>query len=1058
MFRLREKLDARIKELKPYRYRDERPLPPLHALEDNSGENGRRPPEGWTDWPTVGVGSRWKARDRYLWLCARLDVPADWKGCKAIVRFDFGRLLPLTEEGFEALLYIDGVPYQGVDANHSEIFLPDDAAGRTMLLQFRLWSGLEFGGRPEAQERELRRFSLSWLDEAADDLYFTASAALETAGLLPESDCRRHQLLAALDRAFAGIDWSQPGSASFHASLETSRATLHDGIAAIRSDEADLTVRCVGHTHLDVAWLWRLRHTREKAVRSFSTVLRLMEMYPEYVFLQTMPQLYEYVRQDYPEVYERIKDRVKEGRWEAGGAMWLEADCNLPSGESLVRQIAAGTAFFREQFGTECAYLWLPDVFGYCAQLPQVLAKSGIRAMMTTKISWNQYNRLPHDTFKWRAPDGSEIIVHCITTPLPEQSSGHYYTYNGHLTPRTVTGIWDAYRDKDVNRELLLAYGYGDGGGGPTREMLELRRRMDIMPGLPRVTTGRADSYFEALENRISETDRYVHTWDGELYLEYHRGTYTSQAALKEANRRLELRLRRAEWLHVWRDSLRGPAAGNGIDSSIRNAWTIVLRNQFHDILPGSCNAEVAADALEEYAEARSILGEAEMNLLGDLTESVDAVSYTLFNASVWPSREPVEIPWTEELDEFEAVDAAGQALPCQRTATGVLVAPPPVPALGSAAIDFVSRPSTERRSPPQPERFRLTDDTLETPHFIVSWNGSGQLTRIYDKSARREVLAAGQRGNVLQVFEDKPLQFDAWDIDLFYREKASEITDLQECLLEENGPLRAVVRFRWRFGDSGIVQRMIAYAHSRRIEFRTEVDWRQSQQLLKAAFDVDVRAAEATYDGPFAPVRRPAHWNTSWDYAKFETVGHQWADLSEQGYGVSLLNDGKYGYDIKDSTIRLSLLKSAVYPDPEADRGHHRFAYALYPHEGGWLEEGTAREAWRMNDPALIWRGRLQASAVPPIAVEGANVNVDAIKRADDGDGVIVRLHEFGGGRQSVVLNSPLGIASWQETDLLERPVAESAFAFPVSVTLRPYEIKTLRIRWLPRPREAAT
>lgn len=1062
-----EKLAARVQELGPLRYREERSLLPLHVMEDAAGENGARPPAGWESWPVIGEGYRWKARDRYLWLCGEVVVPEEWPpGRETLIRFNFGRLTPLTEEGFESLLYVDGKPYQGVDANHDEIFLPAGLPGRRHLLQFRLWSGLEFGGRQEEQERELRRFSLCWLDPAADDLYYTAAAVLDTVRVLEERDAKRRELLTALDRAFRLLNWSRAGSEAFYDSVREASDRLRSGVEAIaEGEQSSVVVRAVGHTHIDVAWLWRLRHTREKAARSFSTVLRLMEKYPEYVFLQTMPQLYAYVREDYPDVYAQIRERIREGRWEAGGAMWLEADCNLPSGESLVRQIAAGTRFFREEFGTECEYLWLPDVFGYCAQLPQILSKSGIRVMVTTKISWNQYNRIPHDTFLWRAPDGTDIVAHFMTTPMKEAESGSYFTYNGHLTPRTVDGAWRNYRDKDINRELILAYGYGDGGGGVNRDMLESRRRLARMPGLPRVETGRADDYFRGLERRVRESDRYVHEWIGELYLEYHRGTYTSQASLKRENRRLELRLRRAEWLLSWLlCSFRstGTASGQGaaMEESarlVRRAWTILLRNQFHDILPGSCAAEVAADAMAEYAEARQYLEHAELLLLDRLVGTAEDGSaaafsgrtpYTLFNAAAWPNREPVLLPAAYGPDDERLLfrDADGEILASQLTADGWLVVPPEVPAFGTAEVEAVlDDPRTDDR---REDPFRYAEGSLDTPFYVIQWNEHGQLTRVYDKTFAREVLISGERGNVLQAFEDKPLQFDAWDIDIFYGEKCSEIRGLRGVRLEETGPVRAVVRFEWGHGDSVIEQRLIVYARGRRIDFATEIDWQESQQLLKVAFPVNVRAPDATYDMPFGPTKRPTHWNTSWDYARFESVGHQWADLSERGYGVSLLNDCKYGYDIKDRTMRLSLVKSGIYPDPEADRGQHRFTYALLPHGGDWVEGGTAPEAWRLNDPMLAVQGRRITATFPIAVVAPSTVQIDALKPAEDGRGVIVRLHEYGGGQATARLGLLEGAAMWEDTDLLERSLgAAMQEAEPIDLALAPHEIRTIRL-----------
>lgn len=420
-----------------------------------------------------------------------------------------------------------------MDSNHQEVFLEDGAAGRELDFTFRLWSGLNGDGQLIPQEHKIKRAELAYLDESADNLYYTGRAALGTIKQLPDSQIQKHELLADLNKAFNLLDWSRPGSAAFYASVQEAESSLLADLSRLEQ-EHPVTVTAIGHTHIDVAWLWRLTHTREKAARSFSTVLRLMKEFPEYIFLQTQPQLYAYIKQDYPEIYQEIKQRVEEGRWEAGGAMWLEADCNLTSGESLVRQILYGTKFFREEFGVDCKYLWLPDVFGYSWALPQILRKSGIDTFMTTKISWSQYNRMPHDTFQWRGIDGSEVLTHFITTPEGPESGAWYYTYNGLIEPFSVQGIWEQYRDKNLNRELLLSYGYGDGGGGVNREMLEMRRRLDSMPGLPQVKTGRAAEYFERLHETIDATEEYVHTWDGSYTWSTTGGLIPAKPIIKE--------------------------------------------------------------------------------------------------------------------------------------------------------------------------------------------------------------------------------------------------------------------------------------------------------------------------------------------------------------------------------------------------------------------------------------------------------------------------------------------------------------------------------------------
>ncbi|XEC93046.1 alpha-mannosidase [Paenibacillus tarimensis] len=1045
MFLTKSKLNARIQEISEMRYRDTLPIASFACKEDEEKKINGMPPQG--DWSEIRVGDHWKGRDAYIWLSVQVSIPAEWNGRKIVGRFDFGNTGAGNNSGFESLLYVNGVPYQGVDSNHQEVFLPTDCAGTELDLLFRLWSGLEGGGKPAPQEHTLMRAEIGWLDEQTDDFYYLSAAALETVHQLNENLAEHALVLSALNGAYRLIDWANPRSELFYDSVYAARTMLDEEISRIESSHP-VTVHCIGHTHIDVAWLWRLKHTREKCARSFSTVLRLMELYPEYVFLQTQPQLYEYVKSDFPEIYEQIRRRVQEGRWEAGGGMWLEADCNLTSGESLVRQILLGTQFLREEFGVECRYLWLPDVFGYSWALPQILKKSGISTFMTTKISWNQYNRMPHDTFRWRGIDGTEVLTHFITTPEPWSEEGSwFYTYNGRISAKTVKGIWDAYRNKDINRELLLSYGYGDGGGGVNRDMLEMRRKLDRMPGIPSVKTGTAGDYFAKLEKRIDETTEYVHTWDGELYLEYHRGTYTSQAYNKRMNRKLELLYRETEWLGVLAGIVRSDWPFYGQDS-LNAGWKIILRNQFHDIIPGSSIKEVYEDSRLEYEEAKR-LGEEEWRKyaasLAALQEEADSAAFTVMNSANWRRDDLVEILAAPGMEQGAWLDSSGEVLQAQQCEGKWLVMARRLPSLGCDVIRFIPGAFGAGNEVP----FTLAERSISTPYYDIEWDGQGQLTRIYDREAAREVLAKGRRGNVLQVFEDKPLAHEAWDIDIFYQEKMVEINDLLSATVREAGTLRAVVEFVWRYKQSTVTQQMTLYANSRRIDFRTEADWHEKQQLLKAAFPVEIRATEAVYDIQFGNVKRPTHWNTSWDYARFETVGHQWADLSERGYGVSLLNDCKYGYDIKDNTMRLSLIKSATHPDPDADQGYHLFTYSLLPHQGDWLQGKTAAEAWMLNNPLTYSAGSSVISGISLLEASSPHVMIDAVKKAENENKAIVRLHEFAGSRGPCVLTSGLRIVSWQECDLLERPVGDVQHTERIRLDVAPYEIKTVIVEF---------
>ncbi|WP_019637993.1 alpha-mannosidase [Paenibacillus fonticola] len=1042
MFLTEHKLQSRLHELSGYRYREAKPIPSFLSLEDTRKEINPALPQVDDSWSVMNTGDTWSGRDLYLWLSAEVEIPSAWAGKKVLGRFDFGETGAGNNSGFESLFYLHGKPYQGVDSNHMEVFFNEDLSGSKQHLLFRLWSGLEGGGQRKNQTHGVRLAEICWLDEIADDYYYTLKAVTETVKVLDENMPERAQLLKFADKSLTFIDWSEPGSETFYQSVYEARDYLSAAIDRMEK-ASPVEITCIGHTHIDVAWLWQLKHTREKSARSFSTVMRLMEMFPEYIFLQTQPQLYEYVKNDYPELYEKIKDRVAEGRWEAGGGMWLEADCNLTSGESLVRQLLVGTRFLKQEFDVDCDYLWLPDVFGYSWSLPQILQKSGIRTFMTTKISWNQYNRMPHDTFHWRGIDGTEVLTHFITTTEPwSQPGSWFYTYNGQIIPKTVKGSWDAYRNKEMNQKLLLSYGYGDGGGGVNREMLEMRRRLDRIPGMPKLKTGRADEFFRELNETVEQTDSYVHTWDGELYLEYHRGTYTSQAYNKRMNRKLELLYRDAEWLSVMNSVLsRDWEQYSG--QALNDGWKIILRNQFHDIIPGSSIREVYEDSTIEYADAeqigRGVWHKAEH---GVVTNDQNQV-YTVWNSSPWSWSGLIEIPVTEGLEQGVWQDHEGRSLTAQRTQDFWVIWVEEIPSLGHTTIQFHSAlPASEGQNP-----FILKDNGIVTPYYELAWNEQGQLTSIFDLEEQREVLASGARGNVFQLFEDKPLAHEAWDIDIFYQQKSKELNDLQGVEVLESGALRTVIRFNWKYGKSTLKQDMIVYSDNRRIDFATEADWHERQQLLKVAFPVNVRSTEATFDIQYGNVKRPTHWNTSWDMARFETVGHQWADLSDKGYGVSLMNDCKYGYDIKDNVLRLSLIKCAIHPDIEADQGHHRFTYSLFPHQGDWLQGDTVRHAWALNNPLRYTEGAADAPARSMFKLSSSTAMISAVKKSEDRNTVIVRVHDFSGSRNALTLESDLTLAAWRTCNLMEQPEGDWQHQSIINFVLEPYEITTFEI-----------
>ncbi|HQD38937.1 MAG: alpha-mannosidase [Firmicutes bacterium] len=1026
MYLLLPKLEKRIEELGELIYDKKQAITVQWSEEEEPAAYAEVKPGLW-----------WGGRDQTVWFRGEVKVPEDFSG-KLALAVELSGLRTENLSGPEALLFFEGEPVGAIDKFHREVVFPKKWQDKDEF-HFTIKA---FSGLSEHQHR----FDGIWLvriNPVAEDLYYTMWTVRKAVLELDENDPQRVAMLSLLEKAELAIDWRQKGSAAFYSSLENALAVLKEGLKELPAAANSPVVVGAGHSHIDVAWLWQLKHTVEKCSRTFSTVLNLMEQYPEYYFTQSQPQLYQYTKDHFPGIYAKIKEKVEEGRWEPTGAMWVEADCNVSSGESLVRQLLYGIRFFEQEFGKRCKVLWLPDAFGYNAALPQLLKQAGIESFMTTKISWSQYNRFPYDTFMWRGIDGSEILTHFITTPVAWEELP-FYTYNGDIEPSTVKGIWDNYRQKALNQELLLSYGWGDGGGGPTRQMLEVGRRLRNLAGFPRFTTGKAEEYFAKLHQTLAGKELPV--WDDELYLELHRGTLTSQAATKRNNRKSELLLRDVE---AW--SLISNLAG-GVDypqAELEKYWKLVLLNQFHDILPGSSITEVYQDSEEQYREVKQWGEKAVDAALAELAAGVmlPQRGLVVFNSLGWQRRDLIALPWQEEYADKHLTDLSGRPLQVQVVNEGgeekllVEVEAPP--------FGYNSYLWQEGKTEPAERKLKVAPGELENDFFKITLNDKGQLTSVYDKTLAQEVLAGP--GNLLEVYEDKPLAHDAWDIDAFHMQKRYVVDELIEAKVEEEGPIRGVLKLVWKFLDSTITQRLVIYSSKKQIDFQTEVDWHQQNLLLKAAFPVEVRARMATYDIQFGTLQRPTHWNTSWDFARFEVCGHKWADLSEQNWGVSLLNDCKYGYQIKDNWLRLTLIKSATYPDPEADQGFHQFTYSLYPHKGTAAEGGTVRAGYELNVPLRYsftdGKGSWDSHGTF-LTLEPENIIVETIKQAEDSDALIVRLYESAGARGQGTLNFIHDIASAKEVNLLEEPIGEAEFSgSELKFSYAPYQVKTFAV-----------
>jgi len=1028
------KIARRLALLERRIFRRRQPLPPFRL---HPGDEPLVAPDiDDGDWPVVAPGSRWGRPRQSFTLRTTFAVPTHWQPPLALY-------LPIArrQDGArpEALAYIDGLGYQGVDVFHPEILLPSHwCDGAPHVLALHGWTGFE-----DAQAR-MGQPEIVQIHQPTRDLVAAARVALGVVQELEANDPVRGRLLNGLDEAFRRLDLREPFGDPFYASVEVALRTLEEGLAAA-GPPLDVDIVATGHAHIDLAWLWTVGQTRCKAARTFSTVLRLMEQFPDFHFTQSQPQLYAYIRQDHPDIFAQIQARVAEGRWEVTGGMWVEADCNVTGAESLARQFLLGRRFLRRHFGAaETPILWLPDAFGYPWTLPQLIRQAGLRYFMTTKLSWNQYNRLPYDSFWWQGLDGTRVLAHFVTTP--DTAGGRYNTYNGDLSPQQIIGTWRNYQQKETHSELLTTFGHGDGGGGPRREMLENGRWLAHHPGAPRLRQGSAWEFFQSLEAQAGER---LPVWNGELYLEYHRGTYTSQARTKRANRKCEFLLHDAEFLAAW------AALMTDYDyprAELTHAWELLCLHQFHDTISGSCIGQVYEESARDYATIRAIGERVRETALAALTRLLpQRATFVAVNPTSFGGRHVGLLP--EPLAEGQTLVnlASGDPLITQAVEGGTLIELPDIDPYGLIAL------GTRDTAPPSPAGALVTElsdgvAVLENDVLRVEFGAAGDITRLFDKAVGREVLPSGQRANVFQAFEDRPLDWDAWDIDIFYDEKQWTAEPAHRVSVIERGPLRAGLEIRRRLLNSEIIQRVYLYRGSRRLDFDTWVEWRERHVLLKVAFPVDVLSPLATYDIQWGNVQRPTHRNTSWDWARFETVAHKWVDLSEGDYGVSLLNDCKYGHDVQGNVIRLTLLKSATYPDPNADLGEHRFTYSLLPHRGDW-REGTVPAAYALNDPLLVRRvrggGREGGSArLSLLSVDVPNVIIETVKGAEDGRGLIVRLYENERCRGPVTLRVGFPLAAAHRCNLLEEnqaplPVAGNA----VPLVVRPYQIITLRL-----------
>jgi alpha-mannosidase len=1025
-----QKLQNRLTLLKNFEYRLKIPLPPfrLKLLQDPF-----EPPLVGIDvddegWDQVHPGDYWiQPRTNFI-LRGEFIIPEEFKehGC-------IGLYLPIGIAGDfshpEALVYIDGEPFAACDRHHQEVNLPAKVIdGKPHQLALHGWTGIG-GATVEEMSKKLQMGScmVVQIDQDTRDFVATARVALGLTVQMEDRNPAKHHLLNALDEAIRVLDLRDSIEDHFYMSVPEAKEILNQGIERSGSP-LDVSVYAVGHAHIDVAWLWTLGQTRQKSARTFHNVLRLMESFPNFHFTQSQPQLYEYLRNDYPHLFKDIQEKVSQGRWEIIGGMWVEADCNLSGSESLARQFLLGRTFYRQFFKdtSDSPVLWLPDVFGYAWNLPQLIKEAGLKYFFTIKIGWSQYNRLPYDSFWWQGLDGTRILTHFSTTKEPD--SPFTATYNSDASPGQVLGTWINFQQKDYGGmgkvpPLLMSYGYGDGGGGPTREMLENIREMGDFPGSPVVRASKAIDFFKALDT-FSEN---LPVWNGELYLEYHRGTYTTQAKNKRANRKSEFLLHDAEFLASYA-SIVDPAYEYPHEQ-LNQAWRLICLNQFHDIIPGSSIAPVYKDSTEQYEQVRRIGEKILNNALSTLSKHMGGGPLVV-NPTGFFREEIIDLD-QKQVDIGELPPYSVSMLPDH----------------------------------PQPSRsagLQVSTGHIENRYLRVELNDIGDIIRIYDKVNQREILPDNAIGNQFLAFEDIPLSWDAWDVDIFYDDKIWLAEPASSIAVCENNPERVSLEVDRQILNSTYTQRISLSSKSPRLDFNTRINWLERQILLKVAFPVKVLSPTATYEIQWGNVERPTHRNTSWDWARFETAAQKWVDLSEGNYGVSLLNDCKYGHDIRDNVIRLTLLRGTTAPDPDADRGDHQFMYSLLPHEGRWGID-TVREAYAINNPILVYTGGIASktrngpNSNLSIEMEGApslvktdkeNIIIETVKRAENGKGLIIRLYEYQRCRGPFMLETIFPLAQAWQTNILEENQREiPTQGNELHWSIKPYQILTLRL-----------
>jgi alpha-mannosidase len=1029
MFFRKEKLARRIVEIGKHKNGRPESLLPIQYKET--------PPEIYTsamippgDWKTLEDRKLPHSDTNTLtWFRKRFEIKEQKPGWRSTFNFSFINEKEGEEpEPVEGAVWINGKLYQGIDAFHPDVWLTGLGNDQEHELTLRV------NFQPSHKSRRILSMEMLPVHEPSYKLHVKLQCILDTVEMSDPDDPATLELLNIIDETIEKIPFTDPGTDSYYdAVLKAEKEFVFPG-----NWKKNLSfVKAFGQSHIDVVWLWPLEETRRKSVQTHATTCRLMEEYPDYLFLQSQPALYTFVEEQEPELMEKIKDFYKQGRWFPEGATWVENDCNIPSGESLVRQFIYGKKYMWEHFRYKPEILWLPDTFGFNANLPQIMKGCGVPYFSTSKISWSAFSRFPYDAFRWTGIDGTDVLALFLT--VHREPTEVASTYNAWLTPSEMKLGWNTFAQKNVFDEILLAYGYGDGGGGPTREMLEKIPVLTDAPGLPKLVLGSpVDTYkkMEKVATRLPE-------WRGELYLQYHRGSLTSRGRIKRLHRKAENTLNLLEKVLTLDMLVNTRKISTEEKEYLDRLWKTLLLNEFHDIMAGTC---IHRANVETEEQLQWVVDEAEkksMEIIRKLSEfGGKQDEKLLFNPHNFSIPVVTESPGSEEC---------------------YLSYQPP--------LNFVQTDDIVESGITILPVTVGDENVVENEFYTVRINDAGEIESLVDNRNPEagELVKPGTSANRVMFYEDRPLKWDAWDIEEYYKKHPLETPELLESDWVERNKTRATFRTVKQFRDSVFKQDMVFYAETPRIDFKTTLQWKNKNVLVKADFPFNLNTTEAVFEIPFGYIKRPAHRNQVPDRAQFEVSNHRWTAMFENGRGGAVLNNGKYGCSVDDSTISLTLLKSAVYPDPDAEEGMHEFTYSMYPSVSSEPDAELLREAGLLNLPVIEVKasgnvlensGDDEATALPGFVVESTDDHVvlDFIKPAEDGKGIVLRMYESLNRRGSARVILPENITKVISINLIEEDGEEISlqkFAGEetekpgIEIDFRPFEIKSIRLHY---------